>query len=72
MQEKANEANRPFFDLGLNDVDMVEKLDDKDIFLQNCQDLGLKVPDFKTFFGQDIAVELEEMRSEGIVLIRFL
>jgi len=65
MQAKANETNRPFFDLGLNDVEMVEKLDDKDVFLQKCQELGLKVPDFKTFFGQDLSVELETMRSEG-------
>jgi len=40
-------------------------LDDKDVFLQKSQELGLKVPDFKTFFGQDLAVELGKMRSEG-------
>jgi len=65
MQAKAKELNRPFFDLGLKNIHNVEELDDKDVFLQKCQKLGLKVPDFKSFFGQDLIIELEKMRSEG-------
>ena len=66
MQAKANKFNKKFVDLALNDVEMVKKLDDKDEFLKRCQELGLKVPDFKTFFGQDLVVELGEIRNEGM------
>ena len=62
MQAKAKELNRPFFDLGLKNINTVEELDDKDVFLKKCQKLGLKVPDFKSFFGQDMIIELEKMR----------
>merc|ERR1712127_469626 len=65
MQARAVELNRPFSDLAINNLEVIEELDDKDRFLQKCQEMGLKVPDFKTFFGQDLAMELDVLRSKG-------
>jgi hypothetical protein len=66
MQARAAELNRPFSDLAINNLEVIEELDDKDRFLQKCQEMGLQVPDFKTFFGQDLAMELGALRSEGM------
>ena len=65
MQARAAELKRPFFDLAINNLEVIEELDDKDRFLQKSQEMGLPVPDFKTFFGQDLSVELGTLRSEG-------
>ena len=66
MQARAAELNRPFSDLAINNLEVIEELDDKDRFLQKCQEMGLQVPDFKTFFGQDLAMELDALRSKGM------
>ena len=66
MQARAAELNRPFSDLAINNLEVIEELDDKDRFLQKCQEMGLQVPDFKTFFGQDLAMELGDLRSKGM------
>ena len=66
MQARATELNRPFSDLAINNLEVIEELDDKDRFLQKCQEMGLQVPDFKTFFGQDLAMELDALRSKGM------
>lgn len=65
MQARAAELKRPFFDLAINNLEVIEELDDKHRFLQKSQEMGLPVPDFKTFFGQDLSVELGTLRSEG-------
>ena len=66
MEARARILNRPFSDLAINNLEVIEELDDKDRFLLRCQEMGLQVPDFKTFFGKDLAKELDVLRSEGM------
>ena len=72
MQARAAELNRPFSDLAINNLEVIEELDDKDRFLQKSQEMGLPVPDFKTFFGQDLSVELGALRSEGMLKVWYI
>ena len=53
MQVRARKNERPFCDLAINDPELVEELDNKLKFMQRCQNLGLNVPDYRTFSGSE-------------------